>query len=66
MKTTNKIKIYLDGGKCPSIESFCDQAGRLLGQSSDKVNFALSFILEEQGKVEAMETYCNICGIIAY
>lgn len=66
MKLKQQIKIHLGIGECLPLKDFCAQMGVLVFQPAESVECAMSFILEEQGLVEAMETYCGIVEIVAY
>lgn len=60
------IKIHKSIGECITLESFCEQIEEIVNQPSEYVKCAMDAILEEQSLVEAMETYCSICGITTY
>ena len=61
-----EIKIHNTAGNCITLKSFCEKVAEIVSQTPEMVEFAMSFILDEQGLVEAMETYCAICGIETY
>jgi hypothetical protein len=61
-----QIKIHKAVGVCMSVEEFAIEAGKLVNQPAENVEFALSFMLEEMGQVEALEFYCDTCGLTAY
>lgn len=60
------IKICYTEGECLSAHDFAKQAGVLLNQTTEQVEYALSFMIPDLGLVDALTTYGDICGIETY
>lgn len=63
MKTEKTIRIHKAVGECISVQEYAELAHKIIGVPVDAIVYAVEFIEEELGLVEALDLYSDTVGI---